>query len=87
MKNTNNKPVFIRDWDELRGVLQESDTHTLEIGKYSGWLKPKEAIGNSYDGFHYLSTHTFYGDKHQYSSKILQECGFNVEIANWDKEN
>ena len=34
----------------------------------------------------YLSTHTFYGSHHEYSTKVLQEHGFDVEIDNWDKE-
>lgn len=34
----------------------------------------------------YLSTHTFYGSQYQYSTKVLQEHGFDVEIDNWDKE-
>lgn len=33
----------------------------------------------------YLSTHTFYGSKYKYSTKILQDHGFDVEIDNWDK--
>lgn len=35
----------------------------------------------------YLSTHTFYGSQYKYSTKVLQKCGFDVEIDNWDKEN
>lgn len=34
----------------------------------------------------YLSTHTFYASQYEYSTKILQEHGFDVEIDNWDKE-
>lgn len=34
----------------------------------------------------YLSTHTFYGSQYKYSTKVLQEHGFDVEIDNWDKE-
>lgn len=34
----------------------------------------------------YLSTHTFYGKTHEYSTMILQEHGFDIEIDNWDKE-
>lgn len=35
----------------------------------------------------YLSTHTFYGSNHQQSTALLQSCGFNVELANWDDES
>lgn len=34
----------------------------------------------------YLSTHTFYGSQYEYSTKVLQEHGFDIEIDNWDKE-
>lgn len=34
----------------------------------------------------YLSTHTFYGSNYKYSTKVLQEHGFNIEIDNWDKK-
>ena len=34
----------------------------------------------------YLSTHTFYGTNYEYSTKVLQEHGFDIEIDNWDKE-
>lgn len=34
----------------------------------------------------YLSTHTFYGSNYEYSTKLLQNYGFDVEIDNWDKE-
>lgn len=33
----------------------------------------------------YLSTHTFYGSNYEYSTKFLQEHGFDIEIDNWDK--
>ena len=34
----------------------------------------------------YLSTHTFYGKHYEFSTKQLQEHGFDIEIDNWDKE-
>lgn len=34
----------------------------------------------------YLSTHTFYGSQYEYSTELLQEYGFDIEIDNWDKE-
>lgn len=39
-----------------------------------------------FDHHVYLSTHTFYGSQYKYSTKILQEHGFDIEIDNWDKE-
>ena len=40
---------------------------------------------NFYDHHVYLSTHTFYGSNYEYSTKLLQEHGFDIEIDNWDK--
>lgn len=40
-----------------------------------------------FENHHYLSTHTFYGSQYESSTKLLQQCGFDVEIDNWDKEN
>lgn len=77
---------LIRTWDELKE--EKSDTHTLEIDEYSGWIKPKVPdkdtswIMNN----HYLSTHTFYGSQYLESTRILQEHGFNVQLENWDGE-
>ena len=39
-----------------------------------------------YELGYYLSTHTFYGSEHKRSTKVLQSCGFDIEIDNWDKE-
>lgn len=48
---------------------------------------PKDIVDNHYFEEHvYLSTHTFYGKNYEYSTKVLQEHGFDVEIDNWDKE-
>ncbi len=72
-------PQLISNWDELAKV-EESDTHRLEIEDHCGWIYCK-ATG---EREHYLSTHTFYGSKYQYSTAALQQYGFSVEIANWD---
>lgn len=42
--------------------------------------------GNFYAHHVYLSTHTFYGSNYKYSTEILKEYGFDVEIDNWDKK-
>lgn len=74
------KPKYIKNWQELAG--EKSDTHTLEIDECCGWINPKNDDGDDY----YLSTHTFYGDgSNEYYTKILQKCGFNVQLANWDE--
>lgn len=79
---------FIKDWNDLVGL--ESDTHRLEIEvEYGrGWIRPK-VYANDDEFFmnsHYLSTHTFYGKTYLHSTKLLQKCGFNVVLDNWDKE-
>jgi hypothetical protein len=72
---------YIKDWEELAEI--KSETHDLEIDfKYgSGWITSK----TDSEDYHYLSTHTFYGMSHKESTRILQSCGFNVELANWDE--
>lgn len=76
-------PALIRDWKEL-ATLGDSATHTLEIEveNCNGWIKAKDAREDTMGT--YLSTHTFYGSKHAYSTRILQDAGFNVQLANWD---
>ena len=74
-----NEPTLIRNWEELAKV-PESDTHYLEIEQYSGWIFDKN---HKIDG--YLSTHTFYSSEYKRSTKRLQACGFNVQLANWDE--
>ena len=39
-----------------------------------------------FDHHVYLSTHTFYGGNYKYSTKVLQQHGFDIEIDNWDKD-
>ena len=86
------QPRLVRHWGDLAKV-GDSETHTLEIGEHNGWINAKDK--RRYDDSrphdeqiahlnHYLSTHTFYGSKFEYSTKLLQDCGFNVVCANWD---
>lgn len=83
----NNKQTkHIETWEEL--AEEKSPTHILEIDLEScnGWIKPKEEKEDYWEGRHYLSTHTFYGSQYKESTKVLQSCGFNVELANWDEK-
>jgi hypothetical protein len=74
-----NDQVLVRTWDELKGC--KSETHYLEIEDCCGWIH-----SNTDKSFNkYLSTHTFYGGTNEYSTKILQKCGFNIIVDNWDK--
>ena len=74
---------LISTWKEL-SELSESATHTLRVDKYNAWIHRKDAPADELG--HYLSTHTFYGSEYRRSTAVLQSCGFDVEIDNWDKE-
>lgn len=78
---------LIKTWKELSEV-PESETHRLKINPYNcnGWVIAKKPASKKLsDRKKYLSTHTFYGEKHKYSTKLLQSCGFDIKIDNWDK--
>lgn len=78
------KPKLIKTWKEL-AELPPSKTHRIDIDTgYSGWVC---SLDETDKRPLYLSTHTFYGKgQHKFSTKLLQSCGFNVEIDNWDAE-
>jgi hypothetical protein len=76
-------PKLIKTWKELKEC--KSDTHVLEIEDCCGWIRPKKDLAfTGWEGHHYLSTHTFYGLNYKYSTELLQSCGFDVELVNWD---
>ena len=70
----------IKTWEDLVGL--ENDKYKLEIDlEYgSGWIRPKH---NKDEISIYLSTHTFYEGNHEYSSKLLQKYGFDVQLESW----
>lgn len=79
-------PKLISTWEELKDC--KSNTHIIEVDlRYgSGWVRPKDKSikhEEQYKNRCYLSTHTFYGSSYQRSTKILQECGFNIQLKNW----
>lgn len=47
--------------------------------------KPGMTAKHYCDKHVYLGTHTFYRTQHEYSTRVLQEHGFDIEIDNWDK--
>lgn len=84
-----NEPKLIETWDELKECVSETHELEIEVDRCSGWIRRKGSNDNDKDYFennHYLSTHTFYGSSHEYSTKLLQKCGFNVRLANWDEK-
>ena len=82
---------LIRNWEELSKV-PPNDKYKIEVdldmGK--GWIKPvketEETRENYFEHHRYLSTHTFYGLDYEYSTKVLQKFGFDIELDNWDKK-
>lgn len=79
---------FIRDWSDLVGLESEKYKLEIDVEDGSGWIVLKTKI-NEDDGFmnsYYLSTHTFYGSSYKGYEKLLQKCGFDIELNNWDKE-
>lgn len=91
---------LIKNWQELSKV-PANDKYKIIIKDYCGWIVPicdvpdednftcncPEMTTKEYCEKHiYLSTHTFYGSNYKYATKMLQECGFDIEIDNWDKE-
>lgn len=76
----------IKNWEELKDI--ESPTHLLDIDLHYGcaWITPKQKSldPQSYEGVHYLSTHTFYDNQLEQSSKLLQSCGFEVNLVSWE---
>ena len=82
---------LIKNWEELSKV-PPNDKYKIvvDIDMCNGHIVPvEETTETQRDYFEhhiYLSTHTFYGSNYEYSTKILQKYGFDVEIDNWDKE-
>ena len=71
----------VANWEELAAVEgNEKYELKITIEEGFGWINPKNNGGSG----EYLSTHTFYGKTHEYSTKMLQRRGFNVVLANWD---
>lgn len=87
--------IKIKDWDELKNIPNESETHILKVSEHSAWLKvknekPYDRDKDFMEQVHhldiYLSTHAFYKEYYKGSSELLQACGFDVELSNWDEE-
>lgn len=92
---------LIKNWKELSKV-PANDKYKIIVCDCCGWIVPICDEPDKEDDFicncenmttieylkeHvYLSTHTFYGKNYEFSTKQLQEHGFDIEIDNWDKE-
>ncbi|MEG0898370.1 MAG: hypothetical protein RSF40_01490 [Oscillospiraceae bacterium] len=91
----NAAPALIHDWEELDETCNESDTHIVKINREAGngWLKAKyekaydcnkEFLEQVKNQNIYLSTHSFYESQRKATTRILQECGFNVVLVDRD---
>lgn len=85
-------PKLIRNWKELSEVPPNGKYKiVVDEDMCNGWIKPikeTEETQEEYFKHHkYLSTHTFYGSNYEFSTELLQQYGFDIEIDNWDKEN
>lgn len=83
-------PKLIKNWEELSKVPPNEKYKIVVDEEMScGWIRPiketDETQENYFKHHKYLSTHTFYGSQYEYSIKLLQEYGFDVELDNWDK--
>lgn len=92
---------LIKNWEELSKVPANDDYRIIvDLDMCNGWIVPicdePTGIGDKFicncenmkeyfKEHRYLSTHTFYGSQYEYSTKVLQEHGFDIEIDNWDK--
>lgn len=67
------------DWNDLVGL--KNDKYWLDINTdYGfGWVR---RVDNN-DTVCYLSTHTFYGKKVNFSNDLLHSYGFNVTLKSW----
>ena len=77
----------IKNWKELSEV-PPNDKYKIEVDLEfcNGWIRPiketKETQDNYFEHHKYLSTHTFYSEEYEWSSKLLQSFGFNIELDN-----
>jgi hypothetical protein len=86
------KPKLISNWVELKAYAETdpSPTHRLDIDKYSGCIHSKDGSKNirisenCMSSFLCLTTHTFYARTHAFKTYMLQQCGFNIVLRNWD---
>lgn len=74
---------LIEGWEDLVGLESDNYILDIELNGGCGWIRNKN---DSEDWHRYLSTHTFYGSQYKNSTVALQECGFDVQLKNWDGE-
>jgi hypothetical protein len=83
VRTLENEPKLIKTWAELKECKSETHELKIDVRGCNGWVRLKNS--KEFKDRHYLSTHTFYGNCHEDSTKLLQKCGFNVRLENWDE--
>ena len=73
---------LIKTWEELVGLESDEYYLKIDVDMCNGSIRRK----SNDEYMEYLSTHTFYGLNYQYSSALLQEYGFDIQLENWDGE-
>lgn len=71
---------LIESWNGLAGLESNEYRIDVDLDVCNGNICRK----SDNEFMEYLSTHTFYGRNYQYSSALLQEYGFDVQLKNWD---
>jgi hypothetical protein len=70
---------IIKNWNDLVGM--SNDEYYLDINTDIGFGWVRKRIDDSTVA--YLSTHTFYEKKYEFSTEILQSFGFDVKLVSW----
>jgi len=77
---------LITNWKELNACAEMPNTHYLKIDEdgENGYICTKDNTDTRTDTRkYYLSTHTFYERNHKFSTELLKECGFDIELQSW----
>lgn len=73
---------IIKDWKDLARLQSDKYYIKVDLDMGCGWIVPKEESSGLTT--HYLSTHTFYGKTYKGYENLLNTCGFDVKLINWD---
>jgi len=76
------KMLLIKGWEDLE-MLPASETHYIRV-KYGCTAEIRCLSDDSLA--YYLDSDAFYRSFYERASKLLQDCGFRVTLANWDEE-
>lgn len=74
--------TIVKNWEGLNGLENENYKIEVDLNMGCGWIRAKDDSNPD----RYLTTHTFYGRNYKGCTKLLQSCGFDVELVSWDKE-